>query len=108
MAYYKNETKMERNIDEGVSAFQRDKTAVLLDVRTESEFASGYIPGAINVPLQEIEELTESVPNKGTRIYVYCRSGVRSAQAVAAMEYMGYFNVVDIGGILSYHGEIIR
>ncbi len=108
MAYFENTAITEGDIHQGVRAFQRDKTAVLLDVRTESEYAAGYIRGAINVPLQEIEEVTEYVPNKGTRIYVYCRSGVRSAQAVSAMRYMGYTNAVDIGGILSYSGEIIR
>ncbi len=96
------------NIDDGVKAFQKRENAVLLDVRTESEFASGYIPGAINVPLQEIEEVTDYVPNKNTPVYVYCRSGVRSEQAAGAMRYMGYGDIVDIGGILSYQGEIIR
>ncbi|MBE5744744.1 MAG: rhodanese-like domain-containing protein [Clostridiales bacterium] len=107
MSFYQFEKKMD--IDEGVRAFRRNTTgAVLLDVRTESEFASGYIPGAINVPLQEIEEVIECVPGKNTLLYVYCRSGVRSAQAVEALRYMGYGNVVDIGGIIHYQGELVK
>ncbi len=96
------------NIHDGVTAFRKNRCAVLLDVRTESEFSSGYISGAINVPLQEIEDVTDYIPNKNTKIYVYCRSGVRSAEAAKAMAYMGYGDVVDIGGILYYHGEIVR
>ncbi len=96
------------NINDGVSAFRKNIAAVLLDVRKEEEFSSGYVPGAINVPLQEIEDVEEVVPGKNTLIYVYCRSGVRSAQAVTALRYMGYTNLVDLGGILDYDGEIIR
>ncbi len=95
-------------INEGVKAFRKQPHAFLLDVRRESEFAAGYIPGAINVPLQEIEEVTEYIPNKNVPVYVYCRSGVRSAQAATAMRYMGYTNVMDIGGILQYSGEVVR
>ncbi len=96
------------NINDGVRAFRKNRNAVLLDVRTESEFASGYIHGAINIPLQEIEEVLDVVQGKGTLLYVYCRSGVRSEQAVGALRYMGYTNVVDLGGILDYVGEQVR
>ena len=97
-----------QNINDGVRAFRKNSNAVLLDVRTESEFSSGYIPGAINLPLQEIEDVEDVVSGKGTLLYVYCRSGVRSAQAVNALRYMGYTNVVDLGGILDYVGEKVR
>ena len=96
------------DINEGIKAFRKAEKAVLLDVRREEEFASGYIAGAINIPLQEIEDSTDVVVGKNTLLYVYCRSGVRSAQAVNALRYMGYTNVVDIGGILQYKGEIVR
>jgi len=96
------------DINEGVKAFRRNANAVLLDVRREEEFSTGYIAGAINVPLQEIEDVTDVVTGKNTLLYVYCRSGARSEQAVNALRYMGYTNVVDIGGILDYKGEIVR
>ena len=96
------------DINEGIKAFRKAEKAVLLDVRREEEFASGYIAGAINIPLQEIEYITDVVVGKNTLLYVYCRSGVRSAQAVNALRYMGYTNAVDIGGILQYKGEIVR
>ena len=96
------------NINDGISAFRKNGNAVLLDVRREEEFSAGYIAGAINVPLQEIEDVEEVVFGKNTLIYVYCRSGVRSAQAVKALRYMGYTNVIDLGGILDYYGEIVR
>ena len=99
---------LQLDINDGVKAFRKNANAILLDVRTESEFASGYISGAINVPLQEIEEITDVVTGKNTLLYVYCRSGVRSAQAAMALRVMGYGNVVDIGGIMHYQGEIVR
>ena len=97
-----------QDINDGVRAFRKNSSAVLLDVRTESEYASGYIQGAINLPLQELEDVEEVVPGKGTLIYVYCRSGVRSEQAANALRFMGYTSVVDIGGILDYVGEKVR
>lgn len=96
------------DINEGVEKFRKNANAVLLDVRTESEFSSGYIRGAINIPLQEIEDVTDEVTGKDTPLYVHCRSGVRSKQAAAALRYMGYTNVVDLGGILDYRGELIK
>ncbi|MBP9761972.1 rhodanese-like domain-containing protein, partial [Candidatus Saccharibacteria bacterium] len=61
-------------------------TATLLDVRTAEEFASGHFAGATNLSLQEIEagRLPDSV--KTQRLYVYCRSGNRSAQATTLLK----------------------
>lgn len=72
--------------------------ALLLDVRTPGEYATGHIDGASNLSLQEIQSGT--LPNIGTdkTIYVYCQSGNRSAQATTILKKAGY-TVEDLGGI---------
>lgn len=74
--------------------------AVLLDVRQPDEFNSGHIAGAVLVPHDTIADRIGSVvPDKETPVYVYCRSGRRSAIAVEAMKRLGYTDLVDLGGI---------
>ena len=95
------------SMDTAITQMAEEDTFILLDVRTPEEFAGGHIPGAINVPNEIIgENDIEELPDKDQRIYVYCRSGNRSKQAAAKLVNLGYTNVVEIGGIIDYHGEI--
>ena len=88
------------DINEGVKRFMNTADAVLLDVRTEEEYLMGHIPKSLNIPLRMIEDVEDTVENKSTALYVYCRSGARSRQAVDMLEEMGYTNAVNIGGII--------
>ncbi len=76
--------------------------AVLIDVRTPAEVAEGMAPGAINIPLQEIEQRLSEFP-KDKDLLIYCRSGKRSMAASNFLIENGYdkvFNVV--GGFLAF------
>ena len=74
--------------------------AVLLDVRQADEFNAGHIDGAVLVPHDTIaEKIGAVVPDKNTPVYIYCRSGRRSAIAVEAMRKLGYTNLTDLGGM---------
>jgi phage shock protein E len=74
--------------------------AVLLDVRQADEFDAGHIEGAVLVPHDTIAKKVGSVvPDKNTPVYVYCRSGRRSAIAVETMRKLGYTNLTDLGGM---------
>jgi sulfur-carrier protein adenylyltransferase/sulfurtransferase len=67
---------------------------VLLDVRTDSEVREGQIPGAIQIPLHELEQrVRSSLPNSQTPIVVYCAHGIRSAQALQLLQQLGYSQV---------------
>lgn len=79
---------------------------ILLDVRTEEEYATGHIPGAICISHDEIGEKADAMlPDKEQMIYVYCRSGNRSQQAAQALCDLGYTNVTEMGGIIDWTGE---
>ena len=81
---------------------------ILLDVRTESEFKEKRIEGAILIPGDEIESRAEAeLPDKAQLIFVYCRSGARSATATNVLVKLGYTNVYDIGGINDWPYETV-
>lgn len=73
--------------------------AFVLDVRTPEEFASGHAEIAKNLPLQDIESGTLPEVDKNQKIYLYCRSGNRSAQAVSLLKEAGFTNIEDLGGL---------
>ena len=95
--------------DEAAQMMQEETDFVLLDVRTQEEYASGHIPGAICIPNETIgsEEIPE-LPDKDQLVLVYCRSGNRSKQASQKLAEQGYTNVVEFGGINGWTGEIVQ
>jgi|LSQX01.3.fsa_nt_gb rhodanese-related sulfurtransferase len=96
------------DINQGVKDFQNTDGAVLLDVRTTEEYSKGHIPESKNIPLHIISTVEFEVGNKDTPLFLYCRSGGRSGQAASQLKDMGYTNVKNIGGIMSYSGEVER
>lgn len=82
---------------------------IILDVRTEEEFAEGHIPNAVLLPDTEVKQRAEELlPDKEQTILVYCRSGRRSALAAQELADMGYTNVYDFGGILDWTGDVVK
>jgi rhodanese-related sulfurtransferase len=76
--------------------------ALLLDVRTTGEFAAGHVPGAVNIPVQDLPDRIAGLV-EGTRpIVVYCRSGMRSAQAAGMLRRAGHPAVHDLGGMSNW------
>lgn len=72
--------------------------AVLLDVRTTGEFSQGHLPGAINVPVQDLDQRLDELDPKKSYV-VYCRSGARSARAKRLLESKGFSGVSDLGAM---------
>lgn len=75
----------------------------VVDVRTEEEYAEKHIPDAVLVPNETIgEEQPELLPDLDAVLLVHCRTGVRSRQASDKLVELGYKNVYDFGGIVSW------
>lgn len=89
--------------DQYVSEFVNDGEHLLIDVRTPEEFATGHIPGAINIPVDSLAGELDQLP-EDTEIVVYCRSGNRSATASRILAGAG-FSVFDLGGILRWTAD---
>ncbi len=82
---------------------------VLVDARTDEEFASGHIEGAILIPEYEIANRAEQeIPDKEALILVYCRSGRRSKIASEELVNLGYTNVKEFGGIIDWPYEVVK
>ena len=92
---------------EGLSAaLEDDADIALYDVRTQEEYVSGHIPGAVNIPYDVIAEQIP-VSDKDAVIVVYCRSGNRSGIAQDALEDAGYTNVLNFGAVADWQGELV-
>ena len=94
------------DINKGVAEYETTKNAVLLDVRDKEEYDSGHIPGAVNIPREEIENTKGIIPDLDTPIFTYCYSGRRSDYAGISLKKMGYKHVINIGGITAYKGVL--
>ena len=84
-----------------------DATLVLVyDVRTPEEYATGHIPGAINVPVAEI---SRGVPRKLKHqpIVIYCQAGGRASAATNALIERGFTNVVNFRSVGYWKGELV-
>lgn len=80
---------------------------VILDVRTEEEYAQGHVPGAILIPDSQIETKAEEIlTDKDQMILVYCRSGRRSKNAAELLLKLGYTDIREFGGIIDWPYEI--
>lgn len=93
------------DINRGLERFRAAESAMLLDVREADEYASGHIPGSVNLPLSSLDAVEITVPVPNTPLFVYCLSGSRSAAAAAKLQRMGCKHVENIGGIRNYRGE---
>ena len=94
---------------EAKNIMDSEKDCIILDVRTENEFKNGHIPNAINIPNEEIGDFEiDALPDEDKKILVYCRSGQRSLQAAAKLGVLGYTNILEFGGILSWPYEIVK
>ena len=94
--------------EEAANMMQSETDYIILDVRTAHEYASGHIPGAVNIPNETIaSEAIQQLPDKEQLILVYCRSGNRSKQAAGKLVDLGYTNIVEFGGINDWSGEIV-
>lgn len=74
-----------------------ENQAFFLDVREKNEFESGHLINAYNIPLSELRERMDEIP-KDQAVYVHCRSGQRSYNAVMALQNSGFSNVFNVSG----------
>ena len=74
----------------------KQKGALLIDVRSAAEFASGNAPGTLNIPLQELGRRLSEIP-KSTPVVLCCASGTRSGMAKLMLKSKGYRDVYNIG-----------
>ena len=86
----------------------REDGHMIVDVRRQDEYDAGHITGAILIPNESIGcDSPEALPDYDQIILIYCRSGNRSKQAARKLASMGYTNICEFGGIITWTGDIV-
>lgn len=86
-------------VAELLERINRGDTVRILDVRSNGEFASGHVPGAVNVPFTEVRSRMADVPGAaGDELIVYCGHGPRAYIAVAALRAAGRKRITYMSG----------
>ena len=80
----------------------KEKNAQLVDVRTPEEFESSKLPGAINIPLQDIDYIGTHKLQKELPVVVFCRSGQRSHMAMQILLSQGFNEVHNLGSYMAW------
>lgn len=102
MAEYKSVSS-----EEAKELMDSEDSYIILDVRTEEEYAEGHIKNAVLIPDYEISTRAEQeLSDKDQLILVYCRSGRRSKIVSDVLVSLGYTNVVEFGGIIDWQYDI--
>lgn len=92
--------------EEAKKRLESEKGIILLDVRTQQEYDEKHISNSVLIPVDAIEKEAPSIlTDKNAVIFVYCRSGNRSVTASEGLVKMGYTNVYNLGGIISWPYE---
>ena len=89
----------ECTVEDVVQMKAASESFTLVDVREESEFAKGHIPGAVHLGKGVIErDIEKVVTDPSTKLVLYCGGGYRSALAADALQKMGYEQVISMDG----------
>ena len=93
-------------IDSNVAMTLIEQNAVVIDVRSSDEYATGHIEGSINIPVDNISNIDYT---KETLIIVYCASGMRSATAAETLADLGYTKVHNLdGGLINWGFDLVK
>jgi phage shock protein E len=77
-----------------------EKGPIIIDVRTEAEWTTGHLEGAVRIPYEQIGEgIIMVTTDKKSKIYLYCRSGRRSAIAVDTLKKAGYEDLTNLESV---------
>jgi rhodanese-related sulfurtransferase len=87
-------------VEDARERVKRGEYDAVIDVRTAEEWSMGHHPNAIHIPLRELErELPRFVPDRGARILMVCKRGIRAAEAAQRARAMGYTAVESVTGV---------
>ena len=104
-----NATYEQITAEQAKTIMDTEKDYIIIDARTEDEFAEGHIKNAILIPEYEIKDRAEKeLPDKEQLILVYCRSGRRSKIASEELVKLGYTNVKEFGGIIDWPYDLVK
>lgn len=88
---------------------EEKENIIILDVREKNDYNNGHILNAISMAQNEVaHEIEDIAPDKDTPICVYCYSGNRSSRVGMMLEYLGYNNIYNLGGIDNWTYDLVK
>ena len=104
------ENSYRRISQEEAKTMMDEQDVIILDVREQSEYDGGHIAGAVLLPVGSIDEesAADVIPEKDSVVLVYCRSGNRSKTASQALADLGYINIYEFGGVITWSYGLVR
>lgn len=95
----------EITVNEGINLARQDQEAIILDIRPKDSYKRGYVPGAINIPLEKIDAMAKNrIRNQNAPIYVVGGYGTNPHLAVKKLKKLGYTKVICSGRMEEHHG----
>lgn len=100
--FYRSANNKDINYKKAIEILNKSN-GILLDVRSKQEYNEGHLQSAINIDLYNLsKEIFNKIPNRQSIIIVYCTSGKRSKEAQEILESLGYTNVYNLKGGISW------
>lgn len=97
--------------EEAAKIMDSDHDCTVLDVRTQTEYDGGHIPGAVCLPIDDIrnnpDAVRDALPDKHQVLLIYCYAGRRAVDAAKILASMGYTSAYEFGGIVDWSGEVV-
>ena len=104
-----NQAKYTKITPQEAKKIMDSEEVIILDVRTLAEYNQGHIENSVLLPYDEIaQKAAQVIPDKQSKVLVYCRSGNRSGIASRDLVSMGYTNILDFGGIMDWPYEVVK
>ncbi|MEH6550437.1 MAG: rhodanese-like domain-containing protein [Pseudomonadales bacterium] len=99
LALFRVEAAELLSVTEVATIIDTDAAPLILDVRSEVEFSSGRVPGAVNIPFDQITaRVSELEPYRNQALIVYCHSGRRADIAITSLEGLGFSRLLHMDG----------
>ncbi len=96
------------NINDGLAKYHQLKYAILLDIRSEEDYAKGHVPGAVNIPFSKIARARYELDDRHAPVFVYGWYHNDAKDGVVALKALGFETITALGDCDRYTGEIER
>ncbi|PYE45433.1 rhodanese-like domain-containing protein [Paenibacillus barcinonensis] len=87
-------------------AIKSNNPGMVVDVREPAEYNRGFIPGAVNIPLSQLQQRLSEIP-QNKQVFLYCQSGMRSKSAAKILSKHGYDQISNLkGGVSAWRDKL--
>ena len=97
----------ELTVNEGINRSRTEQGAYMIDIRPKEEFKAGHVKGAINIPLDRLEQIENRIRDKQAHLYLGGSYSNRPKKAKKVLKKMGYTNITLSGYMEEHHSGML-